>query len=142
MLNKSKGSHLKLRLEISGNSWRCDCYLLDFHHYLQRKGTHLGSREKIKCSTSAGIDHVELETAPDSIFECTHQNHDVSVGATAIRLTTRNINDLPPFAEFKLSLVNDGEFTIPGSIPLTTPKTSFILDGRRSKGSMPNRLPR
>ena len=59
-----------------------------------------------------GMDHVELDTAPDSVFECTHHNYDVSVGATAIRLTTKNTNDLPPFAEFRLSLSTEGKFNI------------------------------
>ena len=58
------------------------------------------------------MDHVELDTAPDSVFECTHDNYDVSVGATAIRLTTKNTNDLPPFAEFKLSLSTERKSNI------------------------------
>ena len=57
------------------------------------------------------MSHVELDTAPDSVFECSHHNYDISVGATALRITTSNTNDLPPFAEFKLSLSNEGKFT-------------------------------
>lgn len=58
------------------------------------------------------MDHVELDTAPDSVFVCTHHNYDVSVGATAIRLTTKNTNDLPPFAEFKLSFSTESKSNI------------------------------
>ena len=103
-----------MRVDLSGNNWNCDCYLLPLKQFLSSNMAHIGAREHVVCGDQPHLG-LSLDQVEDESLECSQTNFslnkigDGSSGTVSVKIDSGHIAETPPFVRYILQYHKLGE---------------------------------